>query len=1646
MSNWSQAQKFLSEYDAGKTIGSSMKENARYIDSVQGKLTLLQEKWRDLVNTLVDGNTAKQVLDIAINIVGAIDNIVKGLDDMGIALPTVIGLIVGLKNGLKFNANGGFEELINQERKLTLEAERARQALQQQAVAQAEASGTVMTQTTNPGFIATIKEGWKATSLYKSWTVIKKIGTSFKEAHQSSGLFSSGLTAVRESLGSVEAKALGTKVAIGAMNIAMTAFSMVGNMLLFAGISKGLQMISDKMHETEDAIESSTEKITSYKTSIEGLQNKRDTLSELVEQYDELANKTNRTKEEEEEFINLRKQIAGMDDDWVAGYDENNNPILKINESAKELVDTLDLALDRKERLLNQENRKLGNDSTTWMGESAGWNKGQNKDKAVKALKDANIAITNQIKTNSLDYKNSFLGFMSNYKNSLSQLEKTIADGASKVQDAYAEVQEQNQNIINGVLADFANDEGWKKLDSKIQGQITNIVDTFDFSQLTSGDKLSFSNAMEKMFDTGQIDEALTKYKKLRDELIKTGDTFTYQKELNKLVPDLSNTLGVSEDVVKQLTKIPENLKSAQSALDLYLMSFNKRESMQSFDKETASLVKTYETYRDMLLSLGDLESKKVNGKQVWEIEPVLDIVNKANLPQELDDLINDLLSDNECDVDDMKLIVDIAKAYTTTDKDTREELMNAVQNEINKKFPDKKIDVGDFKLKANFSVDKSSQEDINNAFQSFDQFKGKESIVAVIKPQVYNTDQVEAYANLLDRLHGSDKDIETFLKANIEDLASCESYQEMVEWLFNHSEIMTKYNINVLGEDTIIQAKNAVDSLLNSKDEKDIRVKIDNALQNGDIQALESALSEIPPEKRIQVLAEIGNAMDSLGTVDALQLKDKMVTLYAEAYEAWAMINQIEGKNISDKNFTLIANSNIADKIAEINKKVANLHPTFTITGFIQYSESKGSKGKRKTIMWDGRTDSIPHSLPITDRPVVDSVMDDYSNQIATFDMPITTFDMPISTQPVVTASSTSSDSVGISAYSSRDFNSIGDIETAITPISLKYQDVLDMIEYSVELFKELQYRIETVTKKTSLLDKQMEKAIGTEKIKYLEQKNKLLEEQAKLQKEYYDDLISERDTLQQKLQKEGFNFNEDGNMTNYEEKLLAMQKEYKRLQDIADKASKNSSSKSSSKSSASQSASDKASEYKEELDKLTNLANKYYDIQQSELFNCEEQWSEMKTTIKENNDEIEKLTREDKLYRFNNAITKLNNQFDILGNKIDIIDVKLENSNGLDTIKLTEEKLKLMNEQLSKQMDLINNMKNKIPVYQENLSKYGFTFDIEGNVNNIDDILNSFQNNEDLEKVNDLLEEYTDLINGDLADAEKNYANLQKDIVDLQKDKLNKVKDIEDKITDVIKDEIDKRKDAIEKQYDKERELIENKRDAYKKQRDEDDYAKDLKEQQDKIDGINKKIELAKRDNSMSGKSKLKELLDELKEAQDDLNDKIQSKTDSDIDDMFQSQLDALDKKKEDMTQDIDNTYTQQKIAQMVQDAMMTNTFTDLNGNITNLQDKLIDFAETSGDAVGILGDSIKTELCDNLSVALDYLKDYSEIFDQLGFKQLGNISYKDNLNKNTGNKTLNVGDIVINIDGNVDDNTLDDMQDMINKTLQDIVNKSL
>ena len=157
-----------------------------------------------------------------------------------------------------------------------------------------------------------------------------------------------------------------------------------------------------------------------------------------------------------------------------------------------------------------------------------------------------------------------------------------------------------------------------------------------------------------------------------------------------------------------------------------------------------------------------------------------------------------------------------------------------------------------------------------------------------------------------------------------------------MVKWLINHPDIMNEYNINVIGEETIQQTQATIDNLLDSDDEKDIRVNVDKALAEGDIKTVLSELDKLPQEKKLEVVANIIDVLDGLNTVDSKQLSKKFLDIFANDYEAWAQIMAIEGKKIPDKPFTIKANSNIDAKIAEIKKKVQSMKTSFTITGYI--------------------------------------------------------------------------------------------------------------------------------------------------------------------------------------------------------------------------------------------------------------------------------------------------------------------------------------------------------------------------------------------------------------------------------------------------------------------------------------------------------------------------------------------------------------------------------------------------------------------------------------------------------------------------------------------------------------------------------------
>ena len=112
-----------------------------------------------------------------------------------------------------------------------------------------------------------------------------------------------------------------------------------------------------------------------------------------------------------------------------------------------------------------------------------------------------------------------------------------------------------------------------------------------------------------------------------------------------------------------------------------------------------------------------------------------------------------------------------------------------------------------------------------------------------------------------------------------------------------------------------------------------------------------------------------------------------------------------------------------------------------------------------------------------------------------------------------------------------------------------------------------------------------------------------------------------------------------------------------------------------------------------------------------------------------------------------------------------------------------------------------------------------------------------------------------------------------------------------------------------------------------------------------------------------------------------------------------MFDDEIDKVEKDAEDQIKSLEDMWTDSKIAEMIEQALNTGVFTSLDGNITSLEEAMIKFAEDSGEAVGILADKIKNELSGSLKEAMEYMKDYSNIADALGFGE--NKQIKDFFN---------------------------------------------
>ena len=188
--------------------------------------------------------------------------------------------------------------------------------------------------------------------------------------------------------------------------------------------------------------------------------------------------------------------------------------------------------------------------------------------------------------------------------------------------------------------------------------------------------------------------------------------------------------------------------------------------------------------------------------------------------------------------------------------------------------------------------------------------------------------------------------------------------------------------------------------------------------------------------------------------------------------------------------------------------------------------------------------------------------------------------------------------------------------------------------------------------------------------------------------------------------------------------------------------------------------------------------------------------------------------------------------------------------------------------------------------------------------------------------------------------------------------------------------------------------------------------------------------------------------DLMNQLQEEQKNLEKLVQDKIDEDINTMFDDQIDKVETNAEDEVKNIEDTWTESKIAEMVEQALNTGIFTDIDGNIQSLDSALMEFANNSSEYFGVMGASLKEELLDNLNIALGTMKELNKMtvdtssmmvdwgkvnnVSNMVSGTLGSINYIPPANASI--PEINIGGSNIVVQGNADDEVIARIDDLL------------
>ena len=212
-------------------------------------------------------------------------------------------------------------------------------------------------------------------------------------------------------------------------------------------------------------------------------------------------------------------------------------------------------------------------------------------------------------------------------------------------------------------------------------------------------------------------------------------------------------------------------------------------------------------------------------------------------------------------------------------------------------------------------------------------------------------------------------------------------------------------------------------------------------------------------------------------------------------------------------------------------------------------------------------------------------------------------------------------------------------------------------------------------------------------------------------------------------------------------------------------------------------------------------------------------------------------------------------------------------------------------------------------------------------------------------------------------------------------------------------------------------------------------------------KIQELQKKYDDLSGDNSLGNKKKLEELMKQIEEEKKKLEDLVSDHIDDSVNDMYDKESDRIESESDKEIEDLDSKYSDEKLQEIVNKILGSGVFEDLNGELHSIQDVMLEYIDKYEDGLLATGGLIKSEWITNLETARDTLKDMANINSSIGIDKYsqGRMS---TFSGSRSSNSINFNGNLINIEGNVDKDVVDDLKgledSMVRKITSEIMSK--